>query len=103
MKGNMITKQEMETMTLEHRHGGNGWVMIEDVDSEYARVVAAGAGLHLGHIVYLAAKDRLSLGYKSEAISSELRPEVDKLRKGIRAGQLQVQKNRVVVVGSKKA
>lgn len=34
-----LSKQDLINFQLTHRHGGNGWVMIEDIDKEYCRVI----------------------------------------------------------------
>lgn len=105
-----ITQQQLETCDLTHVHGGNGFVMVEDLDKEYCRVAACGAG-RLGYLVMIAAKDRLSASPVKEwdesskayvltgkllAIPPTLMPELAEIRNGIRSGKLKVERNRVV-------
>lgn len=54
----MITEKELKECELVHDHGGIGWVMVENLDSEYCRI----AGLSktdVGNQAFLAWKKKL--------------------------------------------
>lgn len=53
-----LTKKQLETQQLVHHKGGNGWGMVEDIDSEYCRVISVAKDL--GAVAYLAAKSQLT-------------------------------------------
>lgn len=108
----MITTKQLKECDLTHKHGDNGFVMVEDLDKEYCRVVTHSAG-KLDGLVRLAAKDRLTVSpkrvYVEETgmwvttdkpmvIPDELLPKLTEIRTGITSGKLKVEKNRVVKV-----
>lgn len=106
----MITTKQLMECDLTHKHSGNGFVMVQDLDKEYCRVSMCGKH-GLGPIVYLAAKDRLSVSPervmddktktwaatgKDMQIVAGVLPKLNEIRTGIISGKLKVEKNRVV-------
>lgn len=92
----MITQKELETCDLTHRHAGNGWVMVQDLDKEYCRISGQGAK-EFGNRAYLAAKSCLT---PTELFVEEkkIRPPIPthlidplkKLREELKSGSLKV-------------
>lgn len=94
-KGIMITQKQLETHDLTHRHAGNGYAMVQDLDSEYCRISLYGK--NLGSRAHLAAKSQLEITRRPiEAdgpvvdikIPAEILEPLQKLRDEIRCGNL---------------
>ena len=93
-----ITKNDLLTKDLTHKYGGNGYMMIEDIDSEYCRITMSGPiSLHRFQ-AFMAWKPCLSVSRQqkdfkdpeSPIVDVEISPEtfdqVQKLRAEIKAG-----------------
>ena len=78
-----ITKEQLLNFELSHRHGGNGYVMCEDIDEDYCRVTPAHASDDWGTLAYLASKAHMS-PFKEAEISEEL----VQLRADFKSGKL---------------
>lgn len=103
----MITTKQLNECDLTHKYGGNGFVMVEDLDKEYCRVTEQGT-IGPASLILLAAKSLLSPtvviytdtdGVKQsrqEGIYSGQLHKLTEIRTGITSGKLKVEKNRVV-------
>lgn len=98
-----MTKSELSNHQLVHEHGGNGFVMVQDVDAEYCRLAFAGPkSKTVGRQAFLAWKKKLSIeeGYidpKQPAlgriklkIADELKPDLEQVRAGITNGSIRI-------------
>lgn len=107
-KKTTVTKSDLLTKDLTHRYGGNGWMMIEDIDTEYCRITMAGP-IDLGRFqAFMAWKPCLSVSRrrkdfqdpKSEIIDVKISPEtfdqVQKLRAELKAGNYRIESTRLV-------
>lgn len=97
-----MTKAQLENYELTHAHAGNGFVLLEDIDSRYARILEAyPSGTPQA---FLAYKKKLSVSQQKEKdgtwvdvpIKADKRSEFDALRKAIRDGELVVKDTRIV-------
>lgn len=96
-----MTKAQLENYELTHAHAGNGFVLLEDIDNRYARILEnypSGTPQ-----AFLAYKKKLSVSQKNEdgmmadvPIKAGKRSELDVLRKAIRDGELVVRDTRIV-------
>ena len=104
----MITKQDLIEYDLTHEYAGNGFAMVEDIDSEYCRVAFINTPITQ---VFLAWKKKLSvttvskdkdtppepwtLGFSSR-LNGEFMGELAALRRGIKSGELIVKNTRII-------
>ncbi len=88
-----LTKQQIETRLLTHKHGGNGWGVLVDHDSEWCQVV--GALKRVGSVVLLVSKSMVEVGPE---IEPKVLEELNTLRAQIRSGTHVVKNNHVVPV-----
>jgi len=104
----MITKQDLIEYDLTHEHGGNGFAMVEDIDSEYCRVVRVQTPITQA---LLAWKPKLQVTMMQKDKDSPLEPrtlslssrfcegfmkELANLRRDLKAGKLIVKETRIV-------
>jgi len=104
----MVTKQDLIEYDLTHEHGGNGFAMVEDIDSEYCRVVRVGTPITQALLAWkqklrvtTMAKDKDSLPEpRTLAFSSRFcqgfMEELANLRRDLKAGKLIVKETRIV-------
>lgn len=107
-KKTTVTKSDLLTKDLTHRYGGNGWMMIEDIDAEYCRITMAGPISLGGFQAFLAWKPCLSVSRQrkdfkdpaSPIVDVEISPDtfdqVQKLRAELKAGNYRIESTRLV-------
>lgn len=97
---NIPKKDELERFELTHRHAGNGYYMVEDIDRDYCRVTPFDKTR-----AFLAAKNRLSVyKKKNEAtgieeavqIPEDMLYKLQVLRNEIKIGHKIVRETRIV-------
>lgn len=86
--------KELEQFELHHDHAGNGWIMVENIDEEFCRVVSAGRG-QLSPQAYLAWKPKLKIQMQQDKVTpqpirDDVKPAVMALRAEIKAGEKEV-------------
>jgi len=104
----MITKQDLIEYDLTHEHGGNGFAMVEDIDSEWCRVAWVKEPITQAFLAW-KKKLRVTTISKSKdtppepwtlAFSSRLHEqfmdELAKVRRGIKSGELVVKNTRII-------
>jgi hypothetical protein len=104
----MITKQDLIEYDLTHEHGGNGFAMVEDIDSEWCRVAFVNTPITQA---FLAWKKKLRVTTISKSKDTPPEPwtlvfssrlyerfmdELAKVRRGIKSGELVVKGTRII-------
>lgn len=73
-----ITKEQLESYELNHQHAGNGWMMVEDIDDDWCRVVSSSLNQ-----AFLVWKKKISISKIRERYDDPESPMVDvKIREG---------------------
>ena len=89
---------KINTHVLAHRHGGSGWIFIQDLGDNYVRVIGEGVKT-LGRQAFLAYKPMLSVDtiqnkdtklMEEKPIPKDLMPAVNTLREKLASGTLVV-------------
>jgi hypothetical protein len=104
----MITKQDLIEYDLTHEHAGNGFAMVEDIDSEWCRVAFVATPITQ---VFLAWKKKLRVTTISKSKDTPPEPwtlvfssrlyerfmgELADIRRGIKSGELIVKNTRII-------
>lgn len=91
----LLTKHQLENFELNHAKAGNGYIMCEDIDSEYCRLTEHRAGERFGARAFLAAKSQLSvMRVVKDKVSVDIKIHPDlvepvkKLRADFKSGKL---------------
>lgn len=106
----MITNVELTEYELDHRHGGMGWVMVQDIDSEFCRIAATGGSVtkRVGRQAFLAAKSLLTVSLKREdpkekdspmvacRIPEDILPDLAEVRRGIKSGKIVIKDSHMI-------
>ncbi len=95
-----LTQDQLENYELSHRHGGNGYVMCEDIDGDYCRVTPVHTEpTTFGTRAFLASKAHMAVFQRPVpetnqmvdiAISDEVAGLLKLLRQDFKSGKLGV-------------
>jgi hypothetical protein len=97
-----ITKDQLENCDLTHRHAGNGWTMVQDIDATHCRVAFVPKVPEQGQFggrAFLAHKDMLEatiIGDKFWPVKPEYMEAIVALRGKLASGELVVRSTHVV-------